>query len=224
MVKTTLAGVVFDCDGTIADTESLSELVWTDALASYGYTPTVDDFRHVIGHPFPQNWDYFNARADLGERAVFREQLRERYLELLEHELVAYPDAVDTIKALHADGVPLAVASSSRRWHVQRVLQLSGIAEMITAIVGADDVDVHKPLPEPYLAAVRALGADPERVTAVEDTAVGIASAVGAGLYTVGVARRHTQLEDLAQAHRVVTTITLEALIDDRRSHEWESP
>lgn len=218
MVMKTLSGVVFDCDGTIADTESLSELVWTDALARYGYTTTVEDFRQVIGHPFPQNWDYFSARADLGERTSFREQLRERYLELLEHELMPYPDAVDTIKTLYANGVPIAVASSSRRWHVERVLQLSGVAEMITAVVGADDVDVHKPQPEPYLAAVRMLDADSTRVTAVEDTAVGIASAVGAGLFTVGVARRHTRQEDLAQAHRVVTAITYEALVDDRKS------
>jgi beta-phosphoglucomutase-like phosphatase (HAD superfamily) len=92
--------VVFDCDGTIADTEAIADRAWEATLAEYGYTPSRDDFRAVIGHPFPQNWSYFAARAALGDRDVFRARLRARFIDLFDRELAVYPDAVATSRWL----------------------------------------------------------------------------------------------------------------------------
>jgi HAD superfamily hydrolase (TIGR01509 family) len=207
--------VVFDCDGTIADTESISDRAWQATLAEHGYTPTPDDFRAVIGHPFPQNWAYFAARADLGERDAFRARLRERFIHLFDRELAVYPDAVTTVAALGEAGVPVAVASSSSRGHVGRVLDRAGIRDHVAAIVGADDVAHHKPDPTPYLAAAAALGVDPRECSAVEDTPVGLTAALGAGMFSIAVVRSHGVAEDLADAHRVVDEVTVEALVPD---------
>jgi HAD superfamily hydrolase (TIGR01509 family) len=207
--------VVFDCDGTIADTESISDRAWEATLGEHGYTPTRDDFRAVIGHPFPQNWAYFAARADLGERDLFRARLRARFIDLFDRELAVYPDAVATITALDDADVPIAVASSSSRSHVGRVLDRAGIRDRITAIVGADDVERHKPDPTPYLAAAAALGVDPRDCSAVEDTPVGLAAAVGAGMFTIAVVRAHGAAGELSDAHRVVEEVTVAALVPD---------
>jgi HAD superfamily hydrolase (TIGR01509 family) len=205
--------VVFDCDGTLADTESLSDQAWRESLAAYGYEATEADFRAVIGYPFPQNWAYFSAQVDLGDQAEFRAKLRARFLELFDRDLELHDDAVGTLRQLAEAGVPVAVASSSSHEHVRRVLARGQLTDLVGAIVGADDVPLHKPDPTPYVVAARQLGVDAHRCTAVEDTPVGVTSAVGAGMFTVAVVRAHADAAELAQAHRVVDKVTLEALI-----------
>jgi HAD superfamily hydrolase (TIGR01509 family) len=206
------AGVVFDCDGTLADTESLSDRAWTDTLQGYGYRATRADFRAVVGHPFSQNWAYFTERAELGDPDRFRAALRARFAELFDRDLALHDDALTTLRTLADAGVPIAVASSSTHAHVDRVLERGGIVDAVRAVIGADDVTEHKPAPGPYLAAAGALGLPPERCVAVEDTGVGVASAMAAGMFTVAVLRDHQTTSDLAAADRVVSTITVEAL------------
>lgn len=206
------AAVVFDCDGTLADTESLADQAWTEMLADRGYLPTSEDLRAVVGHPYAANVRYFQARVDLGDPEVFRTGLRRRFLARFESDLVLHDDAIEVLRALAADGVPIGVASSSTHEHVVKVLERGGLSSAVQVIVGADDVEEHKPRPAPYLAAAAALGVAPARCTAVEDTGVGVASARAAGMFTVAVLREHQTLEDLAAADRVVERLTLAAL------------
>jgi HAD superfamily hydrolase (TIGR01509 family) len=218
-------GAVFDCDGTLADTESLSDEAWRETLATYGYELTDEDVRAVIGHPFQQNWDYFTQRAELGDRDAFRAGLRGRFLELFDRDLELHDDAVDTLRALSEAGVPVAVASSSSHEHVRRVLDRGGVLDHVSAIVGADDVPRHKPDPTPYVVAATHLDLDPRRCTAVEDTSVGVAAAVAAGMFVVGVVRAHTRPDDLAEAHRVVDQVTVGSLVPPTdRPHTGGAP
>lgn len=205
--------VVFDCDGTIADTESVAEAAWTAMLAERGYEATRKDFAAIIGHPFPQNWEHFAARATLGDRDVFRAELRVRFLALMEDGFRVYPDAVATMRALAQRGATLAVASSSSRAHVERVLVRAGVERLVAVIVASEDVREHKPHPRPYLEAVGHLGVPAERAGAVEDTAVGVASARAAGLFTVGVRRRDVPVHVLDEADRVVDEIDVSVFL-----------
>ena len=210
------AGVVFDCDGTLADTETLSDQAWSETLAARGYTATPADFRSTIGHPFTQNWGFFATKHDLGDQQTFRAELRERFVSLFESDLIVYADAVATVRALIAAGIPVAVASSSSHAHVDRVLAHGGLTDIVPVVVGADDVARHKPDPEPYRRACELLGVAPQAASAVEDTSVGVAAAVGAGLFTVGIVRRHVDPGELAGANRVVREITLGSVAFDR--------
>ena len=98
-----------------------------------------------------------------------------------------------------------------------RVLGRARLTRLVDVVIGSDDVVRHKPHPEPYLQAVGALGADPAASVAVEDTDVGVASALAAGLYTVAVVRGHVPAAELVAADRVVTTLTL----DDLEARRW---
>lgn len=214
------SAVVFDCDGTLADTESLSDRAWSETLAAYGYEPSIDDFQAVIGHPFSQNWAHFSARADLGDQQEFRTRLRGRFLELFEAELRLHEDAVSTLRELASAGVPIGVASSSSHAHVERVLARGAIGDLVGVVIGADDVDEHKPLPGPYVAAASRLGVRAQECTAVEDTAVGVASARAAGMFVVAVVRAHQSAEQLAAADRVVEQVTTASLLPPL---EWDA-
>jgi HAD superfamily hydrolase (TIGR01509 family) len=204
--------VVFDCDGTIADTESISGRAWRDTLAEHGYAMTDDDHRRIIGRTWPTTWTHFASQVELGDPQAFRQRLRRRFLDAMERGLDAYPDAVTTIRALAEAGVALGVATSSGRAHVERVLESAGIRELIAVVVSVEDVDRPKPDPAPYRSAVARLGVDPAHASAVEDTPVGVTSAVSAGLFTVAVVRVLWEPEALGGAHRVVDEITVDAV------------
>ncbi len=208
--------VVFDCDGTLADTESVSERAWEEVLARRGYRVTPEDHDAIIGLPFARSLEHYASRVDLGAEEEFRVELRSRFVDLLAQGLRLYDDALTTMRRLALAEVPIAVASSSTRGHVERVLELGGVRGLVAAVVSADDVRAHKPAPDPYLAAVAALGVRPERATAVEDTAVGIASARAAGLHTVGVRRRGIPPERLAGADVVVETVEIGLFLPGR--------
>jgi HAD superfamily hydrolase (TIGR01509 family) len=205
--------VVFDCDGTLADTEPLSDRAWEVTLAEHGYQATREDFRAVIGHPFQQNFAYYSRRVDLGDPVEFRRRLRERFQTLVASELRLHEDAVGALRHLVAAGVPVAVASSSSHAHVRHILDLGGAGHLVEVIVGADDVERHKPHAEPYLRAAADLGVDPTHCSAAEDTTVGVTSALAAGMYTVAVVRDGADAAGLRGAHRVVDRLTVGSLV-----------
>jgi HAD superfamily hydrolase (TIGR01509 family) len=201
--------VVFDCDGTIADTERLSDIAWRETLQRRGYPADASDFAALVGRPFARNWEYFSARASLGSMDEFRSELRTRFRVLFDADLELHHDAVDVIRELTRRGVAIAVASSSSRDHVERVLDRAGITREVTVMVGSEDVTDHKPLPAPYLEACRRLGTAPQRCSAVEDTPVGATSARAAGLFTVAVRRAHAAPDLESHADRTVDVLTI---------------
>lgn len=206
------AGVVFDCDGTLVDTEPLSERAWREVLGRRGYDPTEEDFAAVLGRPAVRSLAYFDERVGLGDLDAFRAEYREAFDACFDRDLHIFPDAMATIADLHDAGVPVAVASSSSRRHVLRSIAACGLADVVVAAVAADDVSDHKPHPEPYLAAAAAMEVGPTRCSAVEDSRVGIESASAAGMFTVAVRRGHVPDEDLAGAARIVDELTVDAL------------
>lgn len=204
--------VVFDCDGTIIDTEPVSREVLRQVLPRYGYEPTVEDFAAIVGSPSHRTYAYLSKRADLPPMDEFRAEVRRQWRGHVAAGLAAFPDAVATVRALVDSGVPVAVTSSSSRSHVRRSLETAGLLDVVTAYLGSDDVTDHKPHPEPYLAAARAVGVDPAACSAVEDTATGVASAKAAGMFTVAVVREIGR-DQLREADRIVDEITVEAVV-----------
>jgi HAD superfamily hydrolase (TIGR01509 family) len=202
--------VAFDCDGTIADTESLSEIAWSETLQSRGVRWTDADFAVLVGRPFAVNWAHFSARSELGDVEIFRAELRGRFRELFDERLEVHQDAVATMRGVAALGIGIAVVSSSTRDHIERVLDRSEVAGLVAHIVASGDTSAHKPEPDPYLAACERLGVAPSRTVGVEDTPTGARSARAAGLWTVAVRRAHAVPELADHADRVVDLLTLD--------------
>ena len=196
--------VAFDCDGTIADTESLSEVAWSETLASRGVTWTAEDFAALVGRPFAVNWERFSTRGDLGDLETFRTELRARFRALFDAGLEVHDDAVTVLRAAAAAGLGVAVVSSSTRDHIERVLDRAQVGDLVHHIVASGDTEGHKPDPDPYLAACERLAVPPSLTVGVEDTPTGVRSSRSAGLWTVAVRRAHAVPELDALAHVVV--------------------
>lgn len=209
-------GVVFDCDGTIADTERVSDRVWAEVLASYGYDYTEDDARRIIGGAWPRTWRYLSEHVGIdADEADVRGLVVDTWRALDDDELSVFDDAVALAREIVDRGIPLGVATSSGRRHVERVLARAGIDDLVGAVVSRDDWDEYKPAPGPYARAAELLGVDPAHCSAVEDTTIGVQAAKGAGMWVVGIVRHHNQAEDLHRADRITSELQFDLLVPD---------
>ena len=204
--------VIFDCDGTLVDSERLSRAAMTEVLAEDGYTVTDEDYAAVVGRAWPQTREYLKARVGYDDAQVdaYLRRVRTAFRARLP-ELVVHADAVRTLGDLRSRGVPVGVCTSSGREHLAHVLDLPELTGRFDTSVAREDTDEHKPLSAPYLLAAQRLGVPAQRCVVVEDTPTGIASGRAAGMAVVAV-DRGTGL-DLSDGHVVVDCITHDALV-----------
>ncbi len=208
------AAVLFDCDGTLQDSETVTVQAMRAALADQGHELTEAQVAMMVGHPWPHTRSLFVELYGMSERDL------ERYLEtwhraagpLLEDPALVFDDVTRVLDELGSAGVPLAVVTSSGREHLARALRLEPLRDRFSVQVAREDVERHKPDPLPYAAALDALRCQTGRallaseVAVVEDSEVGVAAGRAAGCWTVAI-DRGTGLHDLSAADLVVTEL-----------------
>jgi HAD superfamily hydrolase (TIGR01509 family) len=206
-----IEAVVFDCDGTLVDSEPLARRAWERSLAPHGYAIGDAEYAGLVGLPFARVHSHFAARIPgLPEPAAFWRDYSGTLFGLIDAALVSFPDALETVAELRARGVRLAVASSSVRERLDRTLRRTGLEFAVT--VAGDEVEHGKPAPDMFLAAAARLDVEPARCVVVEDTAPGVAAGLAAGMRTVGVAR-DGDAAALASAHVVVERLSAAAVL-----------
>jgi HAD superfamily hydrolase (TIGR01509 family) len=184
-----VAAVVFDNDGLLLDTEEAWTRAETVLFERHGRTFTPEHKRELIGTSPTTSAAKLEDILDrpAGGRALVAE-LHDLVMEEALAGVPARAGALELVDALRAAGVPVGVASNSAREFVERVLSVAGLLDSrFDVVVTASDVERPKPAPDLYLAACAALGAEPERAAALEDSAIGVAAAAAAGMYVVAV-------------------------------------
>lgn len=204
-----LEAIVFDFDGLILDTEWSVYQAIDEIYAEHGHQLDLDWWRSIVGTTGGGDWPERLER--LVGKALDHGALHERSIRR-HHELAAtldpLPGVVDLVEAAHADGVRLAVASSSLTRWLETNLTRVGLFGRFDALCGRDVVGGRaKPHPDVYLAALDALGVDAGRAVAIEDSPHGIAAAKGAGLACVAVPNRITAPGDFSGADLVVESV-----------------
>jgi HAD superfamily hydrolase (TIGR01509 family) len=192
------AAVVFDCDGTLVDSEPLAWRAWRDVLAQHGYELRPEDIELTRGRGWPEIYGHFaGVVPSIGSSEAAWDGFTGNLFALLEAELTPFEDAIGTARELHARGVPIAVASSSPRARLDATLRAAGLHDLFEVTVAGDEVAHGKPAPDLFLAAAERLGVEPADCVAVEDSPPGVASAVAAGMTVVAVARKPEHRADL---------------------------
>lgn len=209
--------VLFDCDGTLLDSETVTVRSMRAALAELGHTLTDDHVARMVGHPWPRTRALLVELFGLDEDdlAHYGSAMARTAWPMLEDPALVFDDVVEVLDELTARGVPLAVVTSSGRQHLDRVLSLAPLEDRFLVRVAREDTADHKPSPVPYLSALAQLrdatGRTLEQVTVVEDSHAGVAAGVAAGCWTVAV-DRGAELHDLDHADLVVTRLQVEHL------------
>jgi HAD superfamily hydrolase (TIGR01509 family) len=203
--------VIFDCDGTLVDSEPLAGEAWRRAVAPYGYAVTDADLLACTGRPYAYTHAFISERATLPAAAEFWEALSAELFALLDSSLVPFDDAVDAAAELRARGVALAVASSSPRSRLDYTLARAGLSFAIT--VAGDEVEHGKPAPDMFLVAAARLEVDPARCVVVEDSGPGVEAGVAAAMPTLGICRVPGTEASLAAADRVVHRLSADVIL-----------
>jgi HAD superfamily hydrolase (TIGR01509 family) len=181
--------VLWDLDGTLADSREYHWRAWKEAMGAEGLAVTEGQFLASFGQrndAILGAWLGTDAAPDrirgIGERkeALYRELVKTEGIEPL-------PGAAEWVRSLHEEGWRQAIASSAPNLNVHVMREALGFESFINTLVAAEDVSEGKPDPEVFLQAARRLGVPPDRCVVVEDAEAGIEAARRGGMHSVGV-------------------------------------
>ena len=185
-----IRGLIFDCDGTVADTMPLHYRAWVAALGEHGVELPEAIFYELAGVPTDKIIEILNDRhghhMPVQATAERKESL---YVELIPHVVPISP-VVALVEQYHGT-LPMAVATGGGRAVVTKTLSALGLLERFDAIVTADDVRHGKPAPDIFLEAARRIGVAPELCVGFEDAELGLQAVRAAGMLAVDVRPAH---------------------------------
>jgi HAD superfamily hydrolase (TIGR01509 family) len=210
----TRLALLFDLDGTLVESDPLHLAAFNAVLAPFGRTLDMDGYQtHVMGRPNSE----IMARLLPGEsrnhedlaihkEAMFRDSL---------------PDQIEPVAGIHAlldwsdeNGAGLAIVTNAPRKNAEAMLAACGLAGRFETIIIGDECARPKPDPLPFQEAMRALGTNPSRSIAFEDSPSGLRAARASGARVFGL---RTGLEDAqlrqAGAHQSIQDFTDPALL-----------
>ncbi|HXA33355.1 MAG TPA: HAD family hydrolase [Acidimicrobiales bacterium] len=191
-------GVLFDVDGTLADTNYLHTLAWSRALHDGDEWAPMNAIHRLIG----MGGDRLVPTL-LGHESETATKARPcRYKELMGDARV-FPGAHDLLWRLHHQGLGVVIATSAPDQELRPLLELLDADEAIDATTTVDDVASSKPDPEVFLRAMTIGSIDPERALAVGDSVWDIQAARAAGIGCIAVESGGFSQHELAEAGAV---------------------
>jgi HAD superfamily hydrolase (TIGR01509 family) len=179
--------LLFDLDGTLAETDSLHLPTWVDALEPYGVDIDEEFYRErisgrstgeIVGDLLPDLSEEEGASIGDAKEASFRE--RAAGLEPL-------PGLLDFVQKGKRRGMRMALVTNAPKENVGAILPALKLQDYFQTVVLAAEVGAVKPDPAPYEAALERTGVSADEALAFEDSVSGIASSVAAGIPTVGI-------------------------------------
>jgi HAD superfamily hydrolase (TIGR01509 family) len=183
--------LLFDLDGTLAETDSLHLPTWVNVLRPYGIEVDKEFYRERIsGRSNSKIVEDLLPDLSAGEGQKLADAKEASFRECAV-ELEPLPGLLDFIEEGKSRGLSLALVTNAPEENVEAILLALELGEFFDEVVLSDEVGPVKPDPAPYRAALSKLGIRPKEALAFEVSTSGIASSVAAGIPTVGIASTH---------------------------------
>jgi beta-phosphoglucomutase family hydrolase len=181
-------GLIFDLDGTLADTMPYHFEGWKKACIKYGAHIDNSFLRKHTGSP---GWIIAreiikdcNLNGSVTVEQIVEEKLTEFYK--LQHLVKPIEPVTDIVKKYHGK-LPMAVGTGGHRIAVERTLEITGLRKYFDIIVTANDVNSFKPHPETFLRCAEMMKIEPKYIEVFEDADFGIEAARQAGMMVTDV-------------------------------------
>jgi beta-phosphoglucomutase len=210
--------VLWDMDGTLVDTAELHFRAWKDCCHELGRDFTPADFSATFGRRNPEIFKIlFGDKFRPDEVALYSERKEEAYRK--EARVVGVkllPGVRALVEGLHAAGFGQAIGSSAPHGNLDLILELTGIAPYLGAVVGMEDTQRGKPDPQVFLVGAERLKTPPSHCLVMEDAPAGIEAGKAGGMKCVGVRfAAHHPVEALLNSGADLVVETLEEVSVD---------
>lgn len=203
-----LRAVLFDLDGTLADTERQNAEAVARVLERAGRPLTDEEREFVIGHGWHEIYHHLTLHGGvtLGYEELMHAAGLERVRIVESDGLDVLPGAVETVRRLSARFASSVVSGSSRA-EVGAVLRALGVLECFPWFLGAEDTARGKPHPDGYLLAASRFDLKASECLVLEDSTAGIRAARAAGMRVIAVRAGNFAHQPQDEADRVVDTL-----------------
>jgi HAD superfamily hydrolase (TIGR01509 family) len=179
-------GIIFDCDGTLADSMPLHWRAWQGIAQRYGLALSEARFYSLGGVPARDILKMLSTEQGIAlDPVTVGHEKEAAYL-----ALIAEVEPIHTVVEVARENygkIPLAVASGGTHQIIEQVLARLGIRQLFQAIVTSEDVLRQKPAPDIFLEAARRIGVPPQFCRAYEDTDLGMQAIRAAGMEAMDV-------------------------------------
>jgi len=187
-IKPGVRGLIFDLDGTLADSMPFHFQGWKKACQKFGATIDPAFLRKHTGSPgwiiadeiIKEN----NLNGSVSVEQIIEEKLKEFYKQ--QQYVKPIKPVVDIVKKYHGV-LPMAVGTGGHRIAVERTLEVTALRQYFDIVITANDVENFKPHPETFLKCAELMHVDPQYIEVFEDGDLGIEAAIEAGMIVTDV-------------------------------------
>ena len=187
-MESDVKAVIFDMDGVLQDSETISDITWDMAAKEWGIENNFDVLQSCRGcnrHDIELKLKAFYGE-DFDSHA-FLERTSQLFHEIENTKGIPLMHYAKEILEYLKPKYKLALASSTRGESVRRQMTAGGLIDFFESLTTGDMVKHSKPEPEIYLKACQSIGLEPESCVAIEDSPNGVKSAYAAGMRVIMV-------------------------------------
>lgn len=188
MIPKSGAGLLFDIDGTLVDTDALHLKAFNQVFAPFGHQFDEARFKAELqGFSITAIRQAFLSHLPEQQQIDILDEKEALFRDMARTELRPLDGLMALLDAADAAGLPMVAVTNAPRANAELMLTGLGIKHRFRAVVLGDELEHGKPHPMPYLEGLKILGARAELSVAFEDSRAGVQSASGAGIATVGI-------------------------------------
>lgn len=211
-----MIGIIFDCDGTLIESEHAYYLSWQEALKARGSFITLEEYSTFAGYSGAHIAQKLHEKVNVDSAEAILAHTRKAFKETHKHAVTPIERTLSFVRQLakqkHRLNIKMGVASAAGKEEILFNLERYGLIEIFDIIVsGRDDLQdysdpegVNKPKPYIYLHTAQQLELHPSRCVAFEDSGPGVLAAVRAGVLTFAVPNTFTKDHDFSQAAFII--------------------
>ena len=206
-----IKGIASDLDGTLIDTAKLLAEAWEEAFKSegidVGYSELYKNTKGISSKDIIRRYKKESSPEDLNR---IKEKRKSNFIKLVDQgNNLLYPETIKVIKEIRNKGIKFAISTGMSKDLLFKVLDLSGLAKEVDAVVSSDDVQTGKPEPDIFIEAFKRIDVNPKDGIVVGDSENDIIPGKKIGAFTVFISREGnrssiadaniTNLEELLQ-------------------------
>jgi len=187
-IKPGIKGLIFDLDGTLADTMPYHFRGWRHACQKFGCDIDKDFLRKHTGTPGWIIADEILKKCNLDGNVTRDQIMNEKLIEFYKDQHLVKPilPVVEIVKKYFGI-LPMAVGTGGHREAVERTLDITDLRKYFDIVITANDVENFKPHPETFIKCAAIMNIEPEFIEVFEDGDLGIEAALNAGMQVTDV-------------------------------------